>query len=417
MSLHRTLAMLTVLAAVAGPAVADWQAGVAALAAGDLEVAETEFRAAVAKSPGHAPAHFMLGETLRRAGRPADAAESLARAVELDPGQPSYRLVLAQALLADDRAGPAAEQLLAVDPVILAPTDRRSWALLCGGALLAERRAAEAEPLLAAAVAGTPDDPALQCLHARSLHGLARGGEAVAAYRRAVELDPNRVDCAREGAGLALSLAAAAEGADRASLLDAAVVLAEAAARSEPSSEHLELAGRAALEARQWDRASTWFERALAERPADPALLYVSGRALACLGRAEAATARLEAALAGAEGPDLARRVRLQLARLAEGRADLEAAAGLYEQTGNPDRSRQLLELAASVAESRGRLSAMRAQLDRVNEQIAELERLGQAEVAARVREQVALTERQAAEIESYLDEVQSTLRRGAGCG
>jgi len=53
--------------------------------AGDLDAAISQFRAAIAATPGYAPAHYQLGLALQRKGEREESGRELKKAAELDP--------------------------------------------------------------------------------------------------------------------------------------------------------------------------------------------------------------------------------------------------------------------------------------------------------------------------------------------
>jgi cytochrome c-type biogenesis protein CcmH/NrfG len=77
----------------------------------------------VAKSPGKARPHLLLGEALVRAGRRTEAERELRRAVDIDPGYPAGRTSLATFLQRSGRSAEAESQyreVLRLDPDHLA---------------------------------------------------------------------------------------------------------------------------------------------------------------------------------------------------------------------------------------------------------------------------------------------------------
>jgi len=401
-----------------GAAVADWERGKAALDAGDHATAETEFREVVAARPAWAGGHYMLGETLRRAGRTAEAVESLRRAVELDSGSPTYRLGLGQGLLSARRYGEAAELVGGLDPAALGPADRRTRAILLGSSELSRGRAAAALAALEPELGSGGDDPNLQRLLGYSLVGVGRADEALAVFERAFQLNPKDAESARQAVSLALDLASEGEPeSTRVAMILRAAGLGESLAEVEPTSENFELAARCLLGARESERALSWVEKALEERPDDPGLLALAGWSLRCLGRGDEAVVRLRAALVSQPDAEQERRIHGQLARIAEASLDLEEAARQHGLAGDSARAAQLREIRDGLRGSLDRLAALRRQIDDVNARLAQLEALGQADAAAQVRVRVAVLEDEANGIEANLAEVRGALRESSDCG
>jgi tetratricopeptide (TPR) repeat protein len=145
--------------------------------AGRWAEAQALYERALAAAPRHADAMHLLGVLLSQCGRPAEGAEWIVRAVEVDP-KPMYRANLVRSLLAAGRFDDAGNVL-----------------------------------------AGTPlpdaEDEALRQSHVEALHGAGRRDEAVAAAREAVRRHPvsaaalNNLGICLTGAGRAAEAAEA----------------------------------------------------------------------------------------------------------------------------------------------------------------------------------------------------------------
>lgn len=165
--------------------------GVAALAAGRVADADTQFRRAVVMAPGDPRAHHGLGTVLLRRGGLAGAGVEFAAALRLDPA-----FVEAHAGLGDVRfkqGNPAAaiahyEAALRLDPA------RAEISYSCGNACLEVGRVAEGVGHFAAAVAARPDEPRMRNAYGAALVQAGRGGEAVAQFEAALRLSPDYSD-------------------------------------------------------------------------------------------------------------------------------------------------------------------------------------------------------------------------------
>ena len=203
----------------------DWPAVHAVLASvqdrqGDLAQAEASYRRALALDEGSPDVCNNLGSVLLRMGRPAEAAELLRRAVALRPEFPQAQNNLGRALNAVGKPDEAAARFRAA--VAQAPDFPEAWDGL-GRVLLGQRRWADAAAALrrstdlrptaaglvdlSVATGATDDtDAALDALRRaaalaptsaevfRQLGATLRWSgqvpEAIAAYLRAIELDP-----------------------------------------------------------------------------------------------------------------------------------------------------------------------------------------------------------------------------------
>lgn len=157
----------------------------AAMIAGDHRGAEARTRARLAEAPEDAEAFGLLGEILLRDGRPA-AAEIAFRA-QLDRDAGAGRFSLAKALFQQQKAAAALEVLEALlaaaagDPALL---NLQAACLALTGDF--EAAAAAYEALLTR----FERHARLWANYGRVLRSLGRRAEAVAAYRRSLDLDP-----------------------------------------------------------------------------------------------------------------------------------------------------------------------------------------------------------------------------------
>ncbi|HEY1753033.1 MAG TPA: sulfotransferase [Caulobacteraceae bacterium] len=157
------------------------------LAEGRLAAARDALRAVLQRQPANLAAAHLMGEVLAREGDLAAAEPLLAQVVAAAPSLHLARLAHALAL---QRLGKPSEALAALAP-LLAREPRHQRARLLQAALATELGdyAAAAEAT-AAVLADIPDQPHGWLTHGHGLRTLGRTGEAVAAWRRALALDP-----------------------------------------------------------------------------------------------------------------------------------------------------------------------------------------------------------------------------------
>jgi len=164
---------------------------------GRLVAAERDLRSLLAGEPAAIATMHLLGEVLARQGRLAEAEAILARCLRASPDFDIARQAHALALLRGGRCEEALaelDRLLACDPADNRARMTRVAALTQIGDYAA---AAEVTPSLLEAF---PDQPQGLLVHAAGLRTLGRIDEAVAAYRKCIELDP---DCGAAWWGLA----------------------------------------------------------------------------------------------------------------------------------------------------------------------------------------------------------------------
>ncbi len=304
--------------------------------AGRLDEALTAFARAVAHHGTYTEAHYNRARVLHRAGRGAEAATALEQALAL-PGGPRDAMLQLAALL-HESAGRLEEALATLNLALeMAPTKP---ALHHNRAVLLQRLNRSAEALLAHERAlallehpraqAPPERAPTQTLgaagadmhynHGNSLQALGRGVEALAAYRRALQVDPRHglalYDLARLrwrlgddtfdeelrmlevreaasplGPGLRGHLLARAE-----RHADAEIAFSEALRRDPQAAGFHDGLGRVLSRQGRHDAALASHERAVALAPRDADLHAHHAAALLAAGHAEAALAAAERA-------------------------------------------------------------------------------------------------------------------------
>lgn len=190
MTWKRTILSFLAACLAALPALADWSAGVAAFNGGDLRTAETEFRAMTESQPDWPGGHLMLGQTLLRDGRTAEALAPLERARELAPGDFQTAFALGQAQILLKKFAAASEVLDGLDPAPLPAPQRLAFYRARVAAFSGAGDHSRALPDLEAAVAIEPGDADLHRKLAQTARAAGRAELAIAHYGRASELDP-----------------------------------------------------------------------------------------------------------------------------------------------------------------------------------------------------------------------------------
>jgi len=195
----------------------------------------------------------LVAGTALRSGDRATATRLLERAMNLAPGDVDVRFQLAGAWSETGDFERARQQLVRCTEV--APTFADGWAHLAALQARAGDRAG-AQRTLAAGLGHCPDSPGLHLMRARGLSEAGRPAEAIAAYRRSIELRPNEADAYLELATTLFRLERIPEG----------LAQLHAALRAEP--EHPAVLGLLAFHAvSQGDEASArpWMQRVRAQ--------------------------------------------------------------------------------------------------------------------------------------------------------
>ncbi len=334
MRIERIL-LITLLILGSTPVSAGWEEGDAAFRAGDLDVAEAEFRALVESQPEWPGGHLMLGQTLLRSGRSALAVPPLERALELNHDDLTTALVLGQTYLRLGHFGAAAEVLDGRDPAALPAARQLAFHKTRATAALRERRDAAALADLERAVALAPRDAELHRLLGRTAEKTGREELAIRHLEHAIELAPRYVETVRSLAGLLYDRAREAAPEERATVCGRAVPVARKLVALEGAYDHLVLHAEAARCAGLSTEARDSLALAAAARPGEWWPQYALGRAELRLESWSEAEAALGRALAGSVPESDLPRVAQQLGFVYEKQERFEEAIEQYRLAGD----------------------------------------------------------------------------------
>ena len=288
---------------------------IAAFRRGELGRARALAQAQLDAERGPADVHHLLGLIDCREGRIASGTEHLRAAVDADPGNPGFRVMLARALIDGDRVAEALEA--AERPSGTSPADLALWHVRAEAAqaLADHATAAQAWQVLCLA---RPDDWRALANYGDALASLDQWPDAAKALRQAAALNP----------------------AERPLQQKFAAALAHAGF---------------------YEEAADQLKAMLDAGPDDPAVRLTLARLLADLGRQEDSMAQLDRAAAAVAGADASGQADSGLIRIAlgdqragaasdEALRSLRELALLLERTNRMDALRNLLE----EAEARG---------------------------------------------------------------
>lgn len=255
--------------------------GAAFAGLGRYDEAARHYREVLAHEPDQVQVRFNLGLALYKSARIADAATEFEQVVARDPKNKSALLLLADCRLQTGNAGAVVDLLgpreeeLSGDRLfvylmgnalvrsndlgrgqayidrLFSEGDPAEARLLMGAAHLRRNDSRSAVPELEKAAAANPALPAVHSLLGRALVGIGRRDDALAAFRKELERNPNDFD-----SNLYVGLFLKDDG------------------KLDEAEEHLKRAGRL--------------------RPNDPAVLYMLGSLHLAAGRAEEAQKALE---------------------------------------------------------------------------------------------------------------------------
>lgn len=404
-----------VLGAVAVPALADWDAGVAAYNRGDFDTAAAEIAKYVASNPTdprYAIAYYLLGSSYLQLDRTDEGIEKLRRAVELDPVKTDYRLALGRTLLDQGQPAEADTVLAALDESALSQEDRVTAALLRAGAALDL-----AKPEVAVAVLEAQLPAAAKSADLHRALGMAhyRNGSAERAFEElslAYELEPERAATGRNAVAIALDLARE-ETDDEARQMwhRKAYDVADRLATAEPEPAYLELAGRSAAKAGLDDEAVTWLDRASRAAPDDPQIAYDLGRSLAAVGQDRRAIEVLGGALEAKPDADLTVRIHRQIAKIDARNLELADAARHFRLAGDEHAAQQIGDLVAGYQTAIERRKELLANIAELRSMEAQLEELNDAQGVTAVRQRTDAMQGELDALEENLQTVRQALQ------
>ena len=361
-----TSVVLLVLTA-ATPALAGWDEGVAAFKAGNHAQAVKEFQAVIQQRPDWPGGHMMLGRSLLKLGRSEEAVAALRKAYDLNPGDVSGQLALAEAYIGARRYNDAAQLLGKINPASLPKEAQGVYHQLHAAALSKSGQSDQAAAALEKAAKASPNDA-----NAQFAYGVAalNGGEtaaAVAAFERAARLSPSDAERQRIYVQALLRQGRESTGAAKDQAYNKAVEAAKALAARQSSYENLVLLGEAQLGATDYAGAAATFEQGAAKNPNDWLTQYYLGQALTVLQNYPGADAALRRALTKTTDPQSQTRVWKQIGFVNEKTKNFAEAKGAYQRAGD----------SASVArvEENERIAKENTSIEAENERLKQLEK------------------------------------------
>ena len=164
------------------------QAVARAMVEGRLGEAERDLESILTRDPAATAAVHLLAEVLARQGRLADAERLLSECLRRAPDHAPARRTLALVLYG---AGQHARALAQLDQILARDTHDQRCRIIKAAALTELGEHAAAADIGRALLEVFPDQPRGWLVHGHSLRTLGRTEEAVAAFRRCLDLDPD----------------------------------------------------------------------------------------------------------------------------------------------------------------------------------------------------------------------------------
>ncbi len=336
MNRHRAVLASFLMALLAMPVLASWEDGVAAFRAGRYEDATAVFQSFVSGSPRASEGHYMLGLSLLRQKRLADALTPLGEALSLSEDDIRYRMTLAQALLKAGKPGDALDVLAAQDPATVADASRASFNQLLAKAAISSGRDGEALASLDKALAVDKGSKALWLARANLAGRAGRPQEAFSALTTAFTIDPSDPQPGIAAVHAALGVAQdPATGERKLEWYGKAAGVGNRLAAAFPTPENLRLAGSASMGAREYESAIGYFEKLLASDGQNPLLHYDVGRCRQALGQHREALGDFAAALDRSPDTELTARIHSKRGAALRALEEFAAAAAAFRLAGD----------------------------------------------------------------------------------
>ena len=366
--MRRLAIALTVTAltlALALPAQAGWEEGIAAFKAGNYSAAAKEFQSVVESSPEYANGHFMLGQALGKLNRDQDALNAYRKAYDLNPNSIQFQFALANAYLAVERYGDAARLYELIDASSLPRAMQGAFHKNKAVAMSKSGRGADALAALRDTARTNPNDATAQFNYGVAVFNAGQTDVAIDYLAKAVQLEPNEK---RREAYIKALIRQAREGqGNKSSAYAKAAEQARALVASDPSYEHLLTLGEAQLGAKQYQAAAESFERAAAKKPNDWLGHFYHSQALTQLERYAGAEAALRDALAANPSSQNEKRIYRQIGFVNEKLKNYEEAKVAYNKAGD--------QSSVARVEENQRIARENKQIEAENQRIEELRR------------------------------------------
>jgi tetratricopeptide (TPR) repeat protein len=364
----RPLAPLFLLALVAAaPAWAGWEEGVAAFKGGNFAQAVKEFQSVVQQKPDWPGGHLMLGRSLLKLGRPEEAVAALRKSYDLNPGDVSGQLALAEAYMAARRYNDASQLLGKINPASLAKEAQGVYHQLHAAALAKSGQSDQATAALERAARANPGDVNAQFAYGAAALNAGDTASAAAALERAARLAPN--DSAKQRVYIQALLRQGREsaGAAKSQAYAKAGEAAKALASRQATYDHLLLLGEAQLGGGNYAGAAATFEQAVGKNPNDWLPHYYHGQALTVTQNYAGAEAALRRAMTKTDNAKNQTLVWKQIGFVNEKTKNFAEAKTAYQRAGD--------SAAVARVEENERIARENASIETENARLKELEK------------------------------------------
>lgn len=317
------------------PAFAGWEDGIAAFKAGNYAQAAKEFEATVNEKPDWANGHMMLGRAQLKLGKTQAAITSLRKAYDLNPGDGTIQLALAQGYLEANMAGDAAKLLGKASPASFSKEQQSAYQKLYAMALEKSGQGDRAAQELAKAAAAAPNDAGLQYQYGAAALNAGNTQAAVGALEKAVRLDPKDPAKSKLYTQALIRAARETSGAAKDQTYAKAAEAARTLVAADGSYDNILLLGEAQLGATQYDAAVATFGQASGKNPSDWLPLFYTGQAHTAKESYGPAVDALQKAVGKAARSEDKARIYKQLGFVYEKQKNFDAAKTAYQSAGD----------------------------------------------------------------------------------
>lgn len=329
------LLALLLAAGLASVAQAGWEEGVAAFKAGKYSTALTEFQGVVEAQPDWPGGHLMVGQTLLKMERPAEAERALRKSYDLNPNDLNTQLLLGQTYVTLKRY-PEAVELLKVIKVDSFPKAQQTLIYrLRGTAYQQTGQVDRALGDLKKAAQMSPDDAGAQYTYGTLELSQGNTSAALGPLSKAADLDAKDLTKRKVYAQALLRTGREARGQAKLDAYHKAGTEAGKLVAKDPSFDNLLLLGEAQLGGKEYSKALDSFQKAGSKKPGEWLPNLYLGQAYTALQRYGDAVAPLDKALGQASSDRDRKRIQRQLGFVYEKQRKFDQAASFYNQAGD----------------------------------------------------------------------------------
>lgn len=338
------LCVFLLILGIATPCAADWQAGLDAFKAGNLEEAKGHFMQVATEKPDWYGGHRMLGQVLLRLDRPEEALSSLQKALELSPSDAATRFDLGRAALDAGQPKLAAQTLAGPRPEGSPDKLWVQWLRFRAEASRQNGDLADARKDLQALLPMSPKDAKLRYLLASITDRMGDAKATRALLKASNELAPQNAGYLAKRLTFELRSSQDISDADlKIAACEAWVDKASELLKLEPSAAHLKLAGRIEACAHRTEAASKHLQQAIDAGSRDWDTAFLLARQLSRSGHLQQAAQTLEGTLASAD-PEQKIRTHEELGYTLQLLERYAEAIDHYSQAGAEERVAQAQE-------------------------------------------------------------------------